>query len=511
MYRNRSHQIFMSDDFFLPFGGTLNKENRWVKLAQIIPWWEFEDRYSKYFKASSKGGQALSVRVALGTLILQAMLGLTDRELVAQIIENPYFQYFLGFERFEDRKQPFDPSLLVYFRKRLNKDILIEVNEIIAKQAAAESMPKKSDNDDDNNSSSGSSDQKNNHENDNSAETDNGEANSSENSNNGFLLLDATCAPSDIRYPTDLRLLNEAREKLEKDIDVLHKPDTGVKTKPRTYRENARKDYLSVEKQRKKRLKTIHKAVRKQLGYVGRDLGIIDEYLSQPERLNLLTKRQKSELETIRVLYAQQLQMFKSNTHSIENRIVSISQPHIRPIVRGKAGAAVEFGNKVMTSVINGYCFIEKMSFDSFNEGVNLIDSVECYKERFGYYPEVVLADTIFRNQENRAFLKLKGIRISGPNLGRPNKSKIIERAKKQLEYIDSGLRNGIESSYGVAKRKLGLGLIKAKLKETAESCIVLQFLVMNLERRLRVLLCQFLEDLIFGFRNLQILGLVKC
>jgi transposase, IS5 family len=508
MYRNRSHQIFMSDDFFLPFGGTLNKENRWVKLAQIIPWWEFEDRYSKYFKASNRGGEALSVRVALGTLILQAKMGLTDRELVAQIIENPYYQYFLGFEKYEDRKQPFDPSLLVYFRKRLNKDILIEVNEIIAKQSAAQSMPKKKG--DDNNSSSGSSDQGDNNIDDNSTQPNEEDADSSENGNRGFLLLDATCAPSDIRYPTDLRLLNEAREKLEKDIDVLHKPDTGIKIKPRTYRENARKDYLAVEKQRKKRSKTIHKAVRKQLGYVGRDLGIIDEYLSQPERLNLLSKRQKSELATIRVLYAQQLQMFESNTHSIENRIVSISQPHVRPIVRGKAGAAVEFGNKVMTSVINGYCFIEKMSFDSFNEGVNLIDSVEGYKERFGYYPEVVLADTIFRNQENRAFLKLKGIRISGPNLGRPNKSKIIERAKKQLEYIDSGLRNGIESSYGVAKRKLGLGLIKAKLKETAESCIVLQFLVMNLERRLRVLLRQFFEDIILEFYNLQILGLVK-
>jgi len=521
MYRNRSCQILMSDDFFLPFGGKLNSENRWVKLALMIPWWEFEGRYAKYFKASNKGGEALPVRVALGSLIIQARMNLTDREVVAQIMENPYYQYFIGFERYNDRKQPFDSSMLVYFRKRLNKDILIEVNEIIAKQAAAAAMPKKDKDDNDGNStgtSNGESTPKassceENCNCENCQESDGLETNnlgSSDADNNGLLILDATCAPSDIRYPTDFRLLNEAREKLEKMIDVLHKPDAGTKTKPRTYREKARKDYLSIEKQRKKRKKTIQKAIKKQLAYVCRDLEIIGSYSTDPERFELLKARQKQDLQTIQTLYEQQLQMYISKTHSIEERIVSISQPHIRPIVRGKAGADVEFGSKVMTSVINGYCFIEKMSFDNFNEGINLIEAVENYKKRFGYYPEAVLANTIFRNQENRRFLKSKGIRISGPSLGRPSTSKAIEKAKKQLEYIDSGIRNGVESTYGVAKRKLSLDLIKAKLKETAESCIVLQFLVMNLERRLRVLLRQILNyEINFSFK-LQILGLMR-
>jgi transposase, IS5 family len=97
--------------------------------------------------------------------------------------------------------------------------------------------------------------------------------------------------------------------------------------------------------------------------------------LSDPERIRLLKKRQQQELQTIQKLFEQQL-------HSVEDRIVSISQPYVRPIVRGKAGADVEFGNKVMTSVVNGYCFIEKMSFDSFNEGVSLIDAVENYRNR---------------------------------------------------------------------------------------------------------------------------------
>lgn len=521
MYRNSSHQIFLSDDFFLPFGGKLNNENRWVKLAQTIPWWEFEERYSKYFKASNKGGKALPVRVALGTLIIQAKMNLTDREVVAQIMENPYYQYFIGFECFDDREEPFNSSMLVHFRKRLNKEILIEVNEIIVKDAAANAMPKKDkdDNNDGNSGVAGTNGNQNEFEPNTSEEdcNDDGKATfqkSDEESlketalnNQGYMLLDATCAPSDIRYPTDLRLLNEAREKLEKIIDVLHEPDTGTKDKPRTYREKARKDYLAIEKQRKKRAKTVRKAIKKQLSYVNRDLGIIESYLSVPERFNALSRKQKQELETIKVLYEQQLHMYTNKIHSVEDRIVSISQPHVRPIVRGKAGADVEFGNKVMTSVVNGFSFIEKMSFDSFNEGSYLKEAVENYKTRFGFYPEAVLADTIFRNQINRGYLKSLGIRISGPSLGRPNKTRAIEKAKKQIEYIDSGLRNRIESTYGVSKRKFGLELIKAKLKETAESSIVLQFLVMNLEQRLRLLLCQILNTIFNFLLQLKVLG----
>jgi len=99
---------------------------------------------------------------------------------------------------------------------------------------------------------------------------------------------------------------------------------------------------------------------------------------------------------------------------------------------------------------------------------------------------------------------------MSGPSLGRPSKSKVVEKAKRQLEYLDSGIRNGVESTYGVGKRKYGLNLIKAKLKETAESCIVLQFLVMNLERRLRVLLRQISQSHINISYKIQLLGMLN-
>jgi IS5 family transposase len=484
MYRKTTGQIRISDDFFLPFGVKLNKDNRWVKLEALIPWWELEDKYAKCFRRTNRGEKALSVRVALGTLIIQTKLNLTDRETVNQIKENPYLQYFLGFDQYNDTRPPFDPSLIVHFRKRLTEDIMIEINEQIAMaaiEAEETAKPKKKTNKKDDDDTQGGPDG--------SGSTDS--ECQKEPENKGQLILDATCAPADIHYPTDVRLLNEAREKLEDIIDTLHQPDAGILKKPRTYRKEARKNYLGLEKQRKKAHKAIRKVIGKQLGYVRRNLETIDRYLEKTDREQLLSRRQRDNLKTIRVLFEQQLFMHKNRTHSVENRIVSITQPHIRPIVRGKAGADVEFGCKVMTSVVNGYSFVERMSFDSFNEGTLLKEAVENYKERFGCYPESVMADTIFRNRDNLAYLKLHGIRISGPRLGRPAKS--LVKAVRAQERLDTGIRNAIEGTYGNAKRKQGLSRIKAKLEITATTSIALQFLVLNLEKRLRFLLAHFL------------------
>jgi hypothetical protein len=491
MYIRKTSQIKISDDFFLPFGGKLNRNNRWVKLAELIPWSDFEDAYAQNFKSPTRGEEALSVRVALGTLIIQTKLKLVDAEVPLQIMENPYLQYFLGFDSFEDDRPPFDASLITHFRKRFTPDILLEINNIIAMKELETAVSDKRDDDDDHHNIGGSGPSE--------PTSEDVQLSFDDIPKQGKLILDATCAPSDIRFPTDLRLLNEAREKLEDMIDTLHAPDISTALKPRTYRNRARKDYLSLEKQRKKRSKAIRKAIRKQLGYVKRDLDYVETYLEEPARFELLSRRQQRELQTIRKLYEQQLYMYETRTHSVENRIVSISQPYIRPIVRGKAGSDVEFGCKVMTSVVNGYTFIEKLDFDSYNEGILLQEAVEQYFRRFGCYPEAVLADSIFRNRENLAWLKLRGIRISGPKLGR--KPKVVDPEIKKIERTDNGERNAVEGSYGVGKRKYGLDLIKAKLEDTAKSVIILQFLVMNLDRRLRSFLSQFWLRLIFVIR----------
>ena len=171
--------------------------------------------------------------------------------------------------------------------------------------------------------------------------------------NKGKLIMDATCVPADIRYPTDLGLLNEAREKTEGYIDTLYLPLRGKIKKPRTYRVVARKEYLGIAKMRKPRKRQLLKAIKKQLGYLRRNLKSIakleGQHLESP-----LTPKQSEELKIIQKLYQQQKHMYDHRTHHVKDRIVSISQPHVRPIVRGKARTNVEFGAKLAISIVVG-------------------------------------------------------------------------------------------------------------------------------------------------------------
>lgn len=187
------------------------------------------------------------------------------------------------------------------------------------------------------------------------------------NGNSGTMIVDATCAPSNIRYPQDASLLNEARENTEKLLDELHDPADG--RKPRTYRKKAHKDFLQFSRSRKKSAKKVRKAVGQQLRYLRRNLSAIDERLALGRNLS---PRQAERLATIRTLYDEQKYMYENHCHAVPDRIVSVSQPFFRPIVRGKAGKPVEFGAKLDISVVNGWAKLERFSFDAYNEAVDL-------------------------------------------------------------------------------------------------------------------------------------------
>ena len=125
---------------------------------------------------------------------------------------------------------------------------------------------------------------------------------------------------------------------------------------------------------------------------------------------NALTRWQRERLAVIRTLYAQQREMYESGSTRIDDRIVSLSQPWVRPIVRGKQNAPVEFGAKVAMSDIDGFLRIEMLSWDAFNECHTLQDSVETYRKAYGHYPERVLADTIYRTRDNLRYCKKHGL-----------------------------------------------------------------------------------------------------
>lgn len=138
-------------------------------------------------------------------------------------------------------------------------------------------------------------------------------------------------------------------------------------------------------------------------------------------------------MNVVTTVYEQQWIMFESGTHSISRRIVSLAQPWVRPIVRGKAHASTEFGPKLHISLVDGYARIERLDFEPFNESEDLWRAVARYRERYGCYPERVLADKIYRSRQTLAFCKEHGIRLSGPALGKPPKDSVLSRqAKKQ-------------------------------------------------------------------------------
>jgi hypothetical protein len=179
--------------------------------------------------------------------------------------------------------------------------------------------------------------------------------------------------------------------------------------------------------------------------------------------------------------------MLESKSHSVADRIVSLRQPHVRPIICGKARSPVEFGQKISLSVVGGYTFIEGHGWDNFSEGKTLIESAEKYKARHGAFPKAIQADMTYRNRENLNFCKQNGIRLSGPRLGRPKREET--EADRELAYWDSCERNTVEGRHGIAKRRYGLDLIMTRLVNTSGTEAALNILVMNVAHLMRVLL----------------------
>ena len=463
MYRYSNGQISLSD-FKQPVGMNLKESNRWVKKAQTIPWLDIEKCYARLF-TNRKGNVAKPLRLSLGACIIQAEYGYSDEEICLQIQENPYLQYFCGYAGYDDEHLPFDPSLMVYFRKRLTPEVLGEINEMILRDAKERQQKEAEEDkdDDDSNPPAGGG-------------------------NSGTLIVDATCAPSDIRFPQDVSLLDEARENAEQIIDALQ--EQSMEKKPRTYRNKAHKDSLKYMRSRKHTEKKTREAIRKQLQYLRRDLSIIDTMLQSGLKLS---RKQQLRLETLRKIYEQQKYMYDNHTHSVPDRNVSVSQPFIRPIVRGKAGKPVEFGVKLDISVSDGWTRLECWSFDAYNEAAKLIETIERYRSREGHYPERVLADKIYRNRENLNYCKLHGIRLSGPALGRPKKD---EQRDRRQTYLDQNERIEVERQFSLAKRKCNLGKVKTKLEETVGFTLAMSIVVLNLRKLQRALSRLFLQIL---------------
>lgn len=487
------------EEFKTPFAVKLSKDNRWVKLAEILPWDKLAEIYHRTLSTKKKGRPNKDARLVIGALIIKHKEVLSDRRTLESIQENIYQQYFLGLSNYT-YEPVFDSTLFVSIRRRLGAasfDAMVqELMSVVAptgprvKASSDEETQETKDSDLHASPEAAAVVETAEKLSEQSASLN--EASTEKKENAGMLIVDMTVAPADIAYPTDIDLLNTCREKTEQLVDVLYKqiPKEQKSEKPRTYRKRARKDYLEIAKQRKRSANTIRKAIRKQLNYVNRNINTVRALLTLvPDGLQY---PEMKEFWVIQELYRQQFEMYQEKTHRIADRIVSVAQPHVRPIVRGKAATPVEFGAQVSVSIHNnGFNRIHRIEWDAYNEGSDLQGQIEAYNTQHGHYPEIVLADKKYGTKDNRAFMKTHGIKYGGTPLGRP-KSDGTRTDLLEKEIVNK--RNWVEGKFGTGKRSYGLDNIRAKRADTSESWIAAIFFMMNLSVLLKVLGPNFLS-----------------
>lgn len=504
MIRYKSSKQITIQEFKTPFEVKLDKENRWVKLAGMIPWDELAMIYYKNL-SKNKGAPTIDARIVIGALIVKHRLRLDDRETIETIRENMYIQYFLGLTEYT-YDDIFDRSLFTLLRYRIGIEQFDAMSCELINRAEKPKPGQKKEKKAENKSEENQQEKESEHQQEQEPQK-----------NQGKLLLDATVADQMIVYPTDLGLVAKSRQESERIIDLLCLK-LEVKTKPRTYRRKAHKQYLAIAKQRHKTKKQIRKALGQQLRYLQRNIKSIDALLDTVTSGSIpLEYHDLRIMWVIRHIYDQQMQMYKGHTHSIEHRIVNIYQPYVRPIVRGKDNAQVEFGAKLGVSLLNGFCRLNNLSWDAYNESKDLKNQAEKYKELKGYYPETIIADTIYGTRENRKWLKERNIRFSGRVLGRPPKESLSPYQKRKKRQ-EQGMRNQIEGKFGQGKNAYNLSRVRTRTARTSESWIACILFMMNLIKFSQVFLCffknwikNFIRIISLDFLEQNHLQVVKC
>lgn len=433
----------------------LSKSNRWVKLADSLPWAKIENEYNKHLKNSHNGAGNKPARMVVGALIVKHIENLSDEKTIQAIQENPYMQYMLGLPNFTD-KPVFVPELFVLIRKRLSHDFFNMLTIMLAE--ADGSKPKRE-----------STDEKG-------------------NGHGGTMKVDATCCDAEVRYPTDSNLLEDGSKLIDRLLDKFcarHKTK-----KPQTHRTEARNAFILLTKKKRKGRKLIDKTKLVQLRCLQADFQVFLDFLGKhtSDFFACFSRHDYKCLSAAFKMYEQQKMMFEQNVRTCANRIISIYQSHLRPIVRGKAKAKVEFGAKIGCSIVNGYTYVDHLSWNAYNESSDLILQTELYKKRFGILPKEIQADKLYLGKANRKYIKDSHIDCYNHPLGRPPKEENDKHAEDKRRAI--GERNEIEGTFGTSKRVYGANNIRAKLDKTADTWIGACFFAKNVMKFLRGLLC---------------------
>ena len=279
------------------------------------------------------------------------------------------------------------------------------------------------------------------------------------------MFTDATCYESEMRYPTDQKLLWEC---VEKGYDLMCEASLQLGIhRPRTKFLDVEKANLAYRKQRKHTKAQTRKITRRLLDLLGKILKEMRRMEREHQDVKLFTDREKQTVDIITKVYRQQYNHFQSGDarESIPNRIVSVSKPYVRPIVRGKEAKNVEFGAKCNNILVDGISFIEKLSFNAFNEGTRLEHCIKMHKRLFGEDAKKIGGDAGYAGTANRDLCKELKIQTSFVKRGRPfQTTKEKDFVRQELARVRATV---MEGSFGTQKEHYSLRRIKARKKET--------------------------------------------
>jgi len=398
------------------------RESRLGKLHSVIPFKELASHF-RYFKSNKPQGckAFFTLEGGLGLMFLKHELGFSDEKLIERLNSDWQLQLFCG--------------IRLLGRKIKDKDIVGRWRRFFGTHMDMDALQDKL-----------------------------AQHWSTDMDNTDILLDDATCYESDVKYPTDVKLLYDCSEWLFKQI-MERSNLLGLRAPKKDHYNKLRKrmrSYLMMKKKRRKKRKRLIKSL---LHWVDKWQQHLQGILDKGRAFNIgLKDRFYKRLRTTRIVYFQQLYMFENNVRKVANRIVSLYKPYLRPIVRGKERKPVEFGAKAHISQVDGINFIEHLNFNAFHEGNRMLLSLANHQKRFGKCSKYG-ADRIYATNRNRKSCKALDIQTSFVRKGAAAKD---ETQRQQMRAILSKERSTrLEGSFGTEKRHYLFGRVRARLETT--------------------------------------------
>lgn len=431
------HQAQFSDLAFSEF--VYDPNHPLLKLEKAIHWKNLLEALSPFYSAD-QGRPTIPLRAQAGTLILKHLKKLGDRAVVGYVQESLYAQRFCGLLPGQVLDYMDPETGLTHFRKTLGEEGMRLIVEVIQSALGKKPLVKK-----------------------------------------GKLIIDTTCVPADILYPTDVRLLERCRAEV---LRLIQKAKAfGLKISYRTYSRVARKIFVTFAKISKPKPKTRKKVHKQMIQFVRRNLKQLQDLHEEAtrqlgnraktsKRVLRFLRRLKASHQKIQIILNQQKQVYQG-TLSIPGRIVSFHKEHVRPIVRGKFPLSTEFGPKILVAIYRGWTHVVKVFQNNAPDSACVLATLIWFKKTFGHLPKEMLGDRGMASRRNDQILKSVSVR-SGlqPRGNRP----LNPQQKKDIRH-----RIPIEARISLGKRMAGWSRLKSKTTPHDSSWICLDAMALNL------------------------------